>query len=486
MTGDNSAKAALKSLMVPAMLPPEVPARVPADPREALMHYEKLLREQTEHLELLHEDLQLARELQQAMLPLQYPTFPHQATPEESAFLFHHAYRANDAIGGDFFALLPLSQTLVGVFLCDVMGHGVRSALVTAMIRAMLEEFKPIAHEPGPLLNELNRSLSEILRRARTPVFTSAFYLVANAQTGLMHYANAGHPIPMHASRNAQCVTELDCEASSGPALGMIEDADYQTCELQLAQGDVMFLFTDGLFEIKGAEKDTDEDFGTERVLGSLQKGLENNPQTPLAALCDGVLQDAIAFAGELDDDLCFIAVEMARVGLPPQTGRDDITGLYDANFLQESMEREVSRAERKGYQVGVITLNLRGLEEFTKQRGQGVADEMLREFGALLQRCTRRSDIACRVCAAGFTLVLPEASIASTERKAAQILEWISTQGRAYFDDAPLSLMLGLASFPQHGASAEAIVQAAAEAMKECNSPSENQGKLNACPPTR
>ncbi len=455
MSGDYPAESVLKSLLVPT------------DPHEAVVHYERLLREQSAHLDLLHEDLQLARELQQAMLPLQYPTFPHQSAPQDSAFLFHHAYRATEAIGGDFFAILPLSETLVGVFLCDVMGHGVRSALVTAMIRAMLEELKPLAHEPGPLLNELNRDLSEILRRARTPVFTSAFYLVADAETGLMCYANAGHPIPMHACRRERRVIELDCETSSGPALGMIEDADYETHELQLAQGDVMFLFTDGLFEIKRADG---EDFGVERVLSSLEQRIEKNAQTPLPELCDGVLQDAIAFAGELDDDLCFVALEMARVGVHFQAGRDDVTGLYDANFLHESIEREVSRAERKGYQVGVIALDLVGLEAFAAQHGQSATDELLREFGALLHRCTRRSDIACRVRPTGFTLVLPEASIASTERKAAQIREWITTQGRAYFEDRQLSLALGLASFPQHGATAEAIVQAATAAMNEGN----------------
>ncbi len=234
-----------------------------------MAYYERLLREQSEHLDLLHEDLQLARELQQAMLPLQYPTFPHRARPQDSTFLFHHAYRATAAISGDFFAILPLSETVVGVFLCDVMGHGVRAALVTAMIRAMIEELKPLAHEPGQLLNELNSDLSEILRRARTPVFTSAFYLVIDAETGVMRYANAGHPIPLHACRGEARVTVLDCEATCGPALGMIEDADYLTNEMQLAQGDIMFLFTDGLFEIKGAD---DDFFGCERVLDGLQR----------------------------------------------------------------------------------------------------------------------------------------------------------------------------------------------------------------------
>lgn len=450
MTGDASLELSLKDM--------------PSDPRAALAHYERLLREQNEHLEQLHEDLHLARELQQALLPLQYPTFPSYVAPPDSAFVFYHDYRANEAIGGDFFAILPLSETVVGVFLCDVMGHGVRAALVTAMIRAMLEELKPLAHEPGQLLNELNRSLSEILRRARTPIFTSAFYLVADSTNGAMRYSNAGHPIPLHASRCNQTVSKLNCEVSSGPALGMIEDADYGTHIMQLAQGDVLFLFTDGLFEIERADG---EFFGDERIAQGLQKRIAQAAQMPLAALCDGILQDAVEFAGKMDDDLCFVAVEVARLGVRHEVGRDGVTGLFNENFLKESIEREVSRAERKGYQVGVIALDLLGLENYASQHGQGATDELLREFGALLHRCTRRSDIACRVRPTGFTLVLPEASIASTERKAAQIQAWVQTQGHNYFEDGQLSLALGLASFPQHGNTAQAIVQAATEAMK-------------------
>lgn len=459
MSGDHPAK--------PESQPPKISSDISlgafADPREAMLHYEKLLRAQSEHLEQLHEDLHLARELQQAMLPLQYPTFPHRAAPHDSAFLFQHEYRATEAIGGDFFAITPLSDTTVGVFLCDVMGHGVRSALVTAMIRAMLEELKPLAHKPSYLLNELNRDLSEILRRARTPIFTSAFYLVADAESGRMRYANAGHPMPLHFQRHQQRVLVLDGETQSGPALGMIEDADYHTFEIQLTQNDVVFLFTDGLFEIERADG---EFFGYERLLQGLQRLVQAHSPEPLANLCDGILQDVEAFAGEIDDDLCLIGVEMARTGVIFEAGRDGVTGLYDANFLHESIEREVSRAARKGYQIGVIALDLVGLDEFAAQHGRQATDTLLRDFGALLHRCTRRSDIACRVRPTGFTLVLPEASFASTERKAEQIRDWMHTQGRAYFENGQLSLALGLASFPQHGATAQAIVQAATDAM--------------------
>ena len=104
-------------------------------------------------------------------------------------------------VGGDFFAVSALSENEAGVFICDVAGHGVRSALVTAMIRALAEELKPLATDPGQFLSKLNSDLHAILKHTGTPMLTTAFYLVADWTTGPMRYANAGHPKPLHVRR---------------------------------------------------------------------------------------------------------------------------------------------------------------------------------------------------------------------------------------------------------------------------------------------
>ncbi len=92
--------------------------------------YSEQLRARTAEME---SDLEMAREVQQALLPQQYPSFPASAPPEESALRFCHLYHPSGAVGGDYFDVLPLSEDTVGVFLCDVMGHGMRAALVTAL-----------------------------------------------------------------------------------------------------------------------------------------------------------------------------------------------------------------------------------------------------------------------------------------------------------------------------------------------------------------
>src|SRR5262249_55191512 len=101
-------------------------------------------------------DLELARQLQHSLLPLSYPSFPRSAPPERSALRFLHRYQPTTQLAGDFFLVLPLSETRAGVFICDVMGHGVRSALVTAMIRALTEDLARTAAEPGQFLSEMN------------------------------------------------------------------------------------------------------------------------------------------------------------------------------------------------------------------------------------------------------------------------------------------------------------------------------------------
>ena len=157
---------------------------------EQLFRYNAEIRERNSEME---DDLNMAREIQQAFLPQQYPSFPRRAPPEESAIQFFSRYIPTTAVGGDFFHVHSLSDTEAGVFICDVMGHGVRAALVTAIQRALVEEMLPAAHDPGRFLTELNRAMLSILRRARTPMFASAFYMVVDLSKGELRYANAGH-----------------------------------------------------------------------------------------------------------------------------------------------------------------------------------------------------------------------------------------------------------------------------------------------------
>jgi sigma-B regulation protein RsbU (phosphoserine phosphatase) len=257
-------------------------------------------------------DLNVAREIQEAFLPERYPTFPKNAPAKQSALHFFHRYLPTGAVGGDFFDVLPISDTQAGVFICDVMGHGVRAALVTAMVRALAEELVSAAAEPDKFLMEINRGLLGILTQTRVPMFASAFYMVVDLARGELRYSSAGHPSPLLVRRNMGTVEALRFPGSRpGPALGVFEESVYPICRCPVAPQDLVVLFTDGLYEVEGAEGD---EYGQERLLAAVRK----RSQLPAAQLFDELLADVQKHAGNrgFADDVCIVGVEVARVGL--------------------------------------------------------------------------------------------------------------------------------------------------------------------------
>ena len=258
----------------------------------------------------MEDDLKMAREIQLAMLPQQYPSFPRTAPPADSFFQFTHRYLPTSTVGGDFFTVSALSDKESSVFICDVAGHGVRSALVTAMIRAVLEELKLLASRPGQFLTKLNRDLHAILKHAGTPMLTTAFYLVADWKHCTMRYTNAGHPKPLHLRRRAGRVEPLtNLGGKSQPALGLFEDTTYQTSEVKLSPKDLVMLYTDGLYEVQ----DKEHELYTQAMLIA---GVEKRLQLPASQLFDELLEEIQRFSaeGKFADDVCLVGMEISEI----------------------------------------------------------------------------------------------------------------------------------------------------------------------------
>ena len=254
----------------------------------------------------MEDNLKMAREIQLTMLPQQYPTFPRSALPSQSALQFTHRYLPAGTVGGDFFTVSALSENEAGVFICDVAGHGVRSALVTAMIRALAEELNPLAIDPGKFLSKLNSDLHAILKHTGTPMLTTAFYLVADWTTGTMRYANAGHPKPLHIRRSVGQVEPLaNAGGRSQPVLGLFEGASYQTCEVKLSPKDVVMLFTDGLYEVEDRNNAL---YSQAMLVASVQQ----RAPLPMPQLFDDLLSEIRRFSADhaFDDDVCLVGLE--------------------------------------------------------------------------------------------------------------------------------------------------------------------------------
>jgi sigma-B regulation protein RsbU (phosphoserine phosphatase) len=272
--------------------------------KDELAASEELLREKNEQME---NDLTTAREVQLAMLPQQYPVLPRGVTPEESAFQFTHRYLPSGTVGGDFFSVTPISDLEVGVFVCDVAGHGVRSALITTMIRALVEDLRPLAHDPGQFMTELNSKLFAILKPGGSTVLTTAFYLVGNSATGQMRYVNAGHPKPFLLRRTEGQVEEIKSQTrqKSQAALGVFENFTYQNSEIKLEPRDLVMLFTDGLYEVHAPDESI---YTREMLLAAARRNLK----LPAGALFDALLKEVQEFATDhaFEDDICIVAME--------------------------------------------------------------------------------------------------------------------------------------------------------------------------------
>ena len=255
---------------------------------------------------LMQESLRTAREIQLTMLPQQYPSFPPGVPSEQSAFQFVHRYEPAESVSGDFFSITAISDTEVGVFICDVAGHGVRAALVTAMIRALSEELKPLARDPGDFMRKLNGDLCSILKNTGSPMLTTGFYAVADCRTGRVRFANAGHPKPLLIRRSLGRVEPLvNASGRSQPALGLFEDPPYSATEVTIAPGDFLMLFTDGLYEVQGQHEEL---YSQERLTLDVKNLLHHPP----GILFDELLEVIRTFAVNraFDDDVCLVGMD--------------------------------------------------------------------------------------------------------------------------------------------------------------------------------
>jgi len=258
----------------------------------------------------MDQELALAREVQQALLPQSYPSFPRHATEAGSALRFSHRYLPEGRVGGDFFTVIPVSDTQAGVLICDVMGHGVHAALVTAVERVLVEEIHGVANDPGAFLGELNRRLRHFFEPLSTSMFVTALYLVIDTATGVVRFANASHPQPLHICRTQPAVRTLGHTSQRHPfALGVTNDSVYPTEEDVVRAGDFLLLYTDGLCDL-GEGKDLTPD--DPRFLRLIQNCARQRGE----AFLDALLAEARQFSGQDDfrDDVCLVGIEIERL----------------------------------------------------------------------------------------------------------------------------------------------------------------------------
>lgn len=254
----------------------------------------------------MEEDLNMARELQMTLLPDHFPTLPPGASQSASAVKFSSILHPTNSVSGDYCSVVSVSDTAVGIFMCDVMGHGVRAALVTAMMYTLEEQLKHLVGDPGALLTQMNRSLRSILGHFDTTLFTTACYVVVDIAKGSISIANAGHPCPLILR---EATGQLEAVENRNPALGLFDDVEYLTHKLSVAAGDLVFVYTDGLFNVTNAKS---ESFGISRLRDSIRR----RAGLPLSKLTQDVFTEIENFAAgqAFSDDVCLIGLEVMHL----------------------------------------------------------------------------------------------------------------------------------------------------------------------------
>ncbi len=234
-------------------------------------------------------ELQIAREIQRSLFPLDLPAI--------SGFAVAAATRPCHEVGGDYYDVIGLGQGLWAIVIADVSGKGVPASILMASLHASLHALAGTA-DPATTLTRLNRFLYESTQPSR---FATVFYAELDETTRWLRYVNGGHVPPYHVSRGGS-VSRLEM---GGPAVGLLEGVGFEVGSVRLAPGDLVAMVTDGATEARSPD---DEEFGDERVLATLAAHGRDGAEAALAAL----FQDVGRWTGPAgcSDDLTAFVLE--------------------------------------------------------------------------------------------------------------------------------------------------------------------------------
>ncbi len=157
------------------------------------------------------------------------------------------------------------------------------------------------------------------------------------------------------------------------------------------------------------------------------------------------------------------------RERLHHQSVRDQLTGLFNRRYMEESLERELLRAERHDIELGIIMLDIDHFKKVNDTHGHDIGDRVLESLGSLLPHLIRGEDIACRYGGEEFILIMPDASVEHTMHRAEEIRRLIRTRISVPLTgggDLHITSSFGVAVHPLHGTGAHGILKAADDAL--------------------
>ncbi|MGD0827011.1 MAG: PAS domain S-box protein [Desulfobaccales bacterium] len=154
------------------------------------------------------------------------------------------------------------------------------------------------------------------------------------------------------------------------------------------------------------------------------------------------------------------------RETLRNQAIRDSLTGLFNRRYLEETLDRELSRSKRQGSPLGVIMLDLDHFKEYNDAYGHTAGDELLISLGELIQKQVRREDIACRYGGEEFLLIMPGAPLEVALNRAKELNRSVKNLHTRNTSLKPITISAGVAIFPDHGDAGKEVIRAADAAL--------------------
>ena len=257
--------------------------------REAVASRDKLV--------ALQNELRVAHEMQQSILPKVFPNKPGYQ-------IFGNMEPARE-VGGDFFDIINLENDRVGLAIADVSDKGVPAALFMMSSRTLMKGAAIGRSSPAEVLSEVNSLLQEDNDAA---MFVTVFYAEYNPANGVLSYANGGHnpPVLVHADGSSTVLPQ-----TNGIALGIMPDVEYEQNSVTLSSGDALVLYTDGVTEAMNAQN---EEFEMERLCAVLSEYCSCG----VREINQAVFQAVQAFAGDMPqfDDMTCMTLFCREIGI--------------------------------------------------------------------------------------------------------------------------------------------------------------------------
>lgn len=246
----------------------------------------------------MEQELNIARDIQQALLPHGFRDYPYLSVTG--------IHTPCHAVGGDYFDVFPMSEDRTAFLVADVSGKGLGAALLTTMLQGALSGMT-IGSDPVVVFNHMNRFLCD---HAEVGRYATMFFGILDRE-GQLVFINAGHPSPLILRRGE--VTELYSEGSF--PVGLVPEANFTAATVNLQPSDTLILFSDGVTEAMDPEEKL---FGVSR----LQNVLSGQHNVPLEELQKTILESVQAFtrgASQSDDvTVLILRYRAAALGATP------------------------------------------------------------------------------------------------------------------------------------------------------------------------